>query len=189
MPEASSRTSRRAEIVRAAIRAFARGGFEGTTLADIAKEAGVSQPRISQIFGNKENAFVEAHQEASEQLTGMLRASATAPFSARKILDGYYDIVSRDPDAMMMCFRGFASAGVPRIGEDARRVFHEVIDMVVTRGGGSYADALDLLGRGFAIYHVLAADLPGHVDESEHFAGLLRELRNDGAGDEIPVTD
>ncbi|OYO00667.1 hypothetical protein CGZ95_08540 [Enemella evansiae] len=186
VPDAISRSRRRAEITRAAIRAFARGGYDGTTLAGIAQAAGVSQPRISQIYGNKENAFLEAHAQAAETLTQMIQARATPPFSAERMLAGYFDVVSQDPDSMMVIFRAFTSASaVPRIGVDVRQVLGEVVDIVINGAGGTYADALDFLGRCFTIYHVLAADLPGHVQESEHFAGVLEELRR--GRDETPT--
>ncbi|MGJ3508565.1 TetR/AcrR family transcriptional regulator [Enemella sp. A6] len=57
--------SYREDLIMAAVRAFARRGPEGTTVNDIAAEAAVSQPRISQIFGSKEQAWQAAFTWAS----------------------------------------------------------------------------------------------------------------------------
>ncbi|NNG20614.1 TetR family transcriptional regulator [Naumannella sp. ID2617S] len=168
---------RRAEIVRAAMRAFARGGYGGTTLADIAAEAGVTQPRISQIFGNKENAFIEAHRMAAGRLVGVLNENASPPFSAEVLGAGYYELARQESEALLIVFQGFASAYVPAIGDESRRTLAEVLDIIVNRAGGTYADAADFLGTGFTIHHVMAVNLPDHARDSEHFSNLLRALR------------
>src|SRR3954452_18146707 len=51
---------RRAEIVEAAVTAFARGGFDGTSTDDIARIAGVSQPYLFRLFGTKRELFLAA---------------------------------------------------------------------------------------------------------------------------------
>ena len=48
-----SADDRRELVLAAATRAFARGGYAGTSTDAVAKEAGVSQPYVVRIFGTK----------------------------------------------------------------------------------------------------------------------------------------
>ncbi|WP_433325267.1 TetR family transcriptional regulator [Spirillospora sp. CA-294931] len=49
---------RRAEIVAMAAELFARNGFRGTALADVAREAGITQPGLLHHFGTKEGLLI-----------------------------------------------------------------------------------------------------------------------------------
>src|SRR3954453_18528011 len=51
---------RRAEVIEAAVTAFAQGGFDGTSTDDIARIAGVSQPYLFRLFGTKRELFLAA---------------------------------------------------------------------------------------------------------------------------------
>jgi AcrR family transcriptional regulator len=51
------KTQRRDEIMAAAKKVFARNGFHATTIADIAKEAGLAYGSVYQYFDSKENLF------------------------------------------------------------------------------------------------------------------------------------
>src|SRR3954471_5129614 len=62
-PASRSRLSadeRRADIVEAALRAFASGGLHGTSTEDVARLAGVSQPYLFRLFGTKKDLFLAA---------------------------------------------------------------------------------------------------------------------------------
>lgn len=156
---------RYAEIVQAAIRAFAHKGYGGTTLADIAVEAGVSQPRISQIFGNKENAFIEAHKVASKEVLDLLAANAQPPFSIARLGAGYFDLIQDRREVLLMIFQALTSSYVPSIGDEARRTINEVTRLVVEQAGGTHEDAVAFLERGFFLHAMLAARVLDHVSE------------------------
>src|SRR5215211_3785693 len=55
-----SADERRAEVVTAAVRAFASGGLAGTSTEEIARLAGVSQPYLFRLFGTKRDLFLAA---------------------------------------------------------------------------------------------------------------------------------
>lgn len=57
---------RRAEILHAAARLIETRGFDATTLADIAKDIGVSPPTIANYFGSKENILISLVVEGAE---------------------------------------------------------------------------------------------------------------------------
>lgn len=165
---------RYAEVVRAAIRAFARKGFGGSTLADIAVEAGVSQPRISQIFGNKENAFIEAHRAAANEVIQLLEANASPPYELGRPGAGYAEMLQERPEVLRMIFQALTSAYVPSIGAEARRVIESITRIVVEQAGGTELDAVEFLERGFFIHAMQAADVFSHVEDMPATARMLR---------------
>src|SRR4051794_41459597 len=61
---------RRAEIVEAAVTAFARGGFDGASTDDIARIAGVSQPYLFRLFGTKRELFLAAGRPGFRPIGG-----------------------------------------------------------------------------------------------------------------------
>lgn len=160
-PTVTPQSDRRAEVVRAAIRAFARKGYGGTTLADIAVEAGVSQPRISQIFGNKETAFLQAQQVASDEVLEVLGAHAGPPYSVERIAAGYRPMIADRPEILQMVIQMMTSSYVPSIREASQRYVNEIIRLVTEQAGGTMADAVDLLSRGFFFNAMLLVDAHG----------------------------
>jgi len=63
-PEGDGRKAEtQARILRAAMALFARGGYERTTIAAVADEAGVSRGAIFWHFGDKANLFAEATRQ------------------------------------------------------------------------------------------------------------------------------
>lgn len=169
-------SERRAEVVQAAIRAFARKGYGGTILADIGAEAGVSQPRISQIFGSKEAAFLAAHRAAAEEVLVVLERNAEPPYRMGKLGADYLPMLEQRPAVLMMVFQTLTSAYVPSIGAEARRTINEIITIVTERAGGSHADALDFLERGFFLHAMLAVGACDHAENYPAMADLLEEI-------------
>jgi AcrR family transcriptional regulator len=53
---------RGAEVLQAAVVAFAASGYEGTKTDEIARLAGVSQPYVIRLFGTKQQLFLAALQ-------------------------------------------------------------------------------------------------------------------------------
>jgi AcrR family transcriptional regulator len=83
---------RRRQILDAAITVFSRRGFDGSTLAHVAREAGVSVGTVAHYFGSKADLFEEALQDHFlEAVTGAeaLLAShrGTRAELLRKLLD------------------------------------------------------------------------------------------------------
>ena len=57
-----SAEDRRELVLEAGTRAFAHGGYHGTSTDAVAKEAGVSQPYVVRIFGTKLELFLEVFE-------------------------------------------------------------------------------------------------------------------------------
>jgi AcrR family transcriptional regulator len=74
---------RRQAIVDTALRVFSEGSYRGTTTAEIAREAGVSEPILYRHFASKRDLYLAAIEEAWKTLrTTWEEAIATEPPSA-----------------------------------------------------------------------------------------------------------
>jgi AcrR family transcriptional regulator len=67
------RTRRRAEILRAALRAFRDKGYHATTLDDIARRLGVRKTALYHYFPDKEAILFECHRESLAEVERHLR--------------------------------------------------------------------------------------------------------------------
>lgn len=70
---------RRAEIIEAAVKAFASGGLAGTSTEEIARLAGVSQPYLFRLFGTKRELFLAAVGRAFDRIEAEFEDAATRP--------------------------------------------------------------------------------------------------------------
>lgn len=115
--------ARRERILRAAIRQFGRKGYECTRVADVAREAGVTDAGVLHHFGSKRELFLAAtayHEEV------VLIAFNTRPASVRALFDGVIDMVrhsAADPDLLVfraMLVGAYRAEGSPVAGHDGR---------------------------------------------------------------------
>src|SRR5215204_4996111 len=78
-PQRLSADERRAEVVAAAVRAFASGGLAGTSTEEIARLAGVSQPYLFRLFGTKRDLFLAAVGAAFDRIVDTFEQAAAQP--------------------------------------------------------------------------------------------------------------
>ncbi len=76
---------RRAQVVRVAIAEFARGGYHGTSTEAIARGAGVSQPYLFRLFGDKNALYARCVDQAFAETEAALRDAATGHAGAAAI--------------------------------------------------------------------------------------------------------
>ncbi|MCH2185414.1 TetR/AcrR family transcriptional regulator [Myxococcota bacterium] len=81
--------SKRALIAAAAIDVFSAEGFSGTSMAHIAKEAGMSRPALYQYFQNKGDIFACAFTALVEDAADFALASLDRPGTPQSQLDGF----------------------------------------------------------------------------------------------------
>lgn len=98
--------SKRDEILRAAIRLFARQGIAGTTVKEIGKEAGVTDAALYKHFPGKEAVALAVCSHYADQFSGLIQtvAAQREPFPRR--LDALVEAVvaahDLDPFGLML---------------------------------------------------------------------------------------
>ncbi len=87
-----SHDTTRAEIARAAIRAFLRNGFDGTTVDDIAAAAGISRRTYFRYFGSKDESLLSGMQELGILVAEALRRMPTSAPPLTALRDAYLEV-------------------------------------------------------------------------------------------------
>ena len=131
----------RAELLEAAARIFARRGYHGATLEEIAAEAGLTTGAIYSNFAGKEALFLAlADQQVAKrraEIGSMLDQPATAEAVAIQGAERFLSFLEHDPDWPLLYFE-FWAYGVrnPELHDEftrRRRAVQDVIAQVLER--------------------------------------------------------
>ncbi len=164
-----SRANTRERLLAAARVAFARSGFRGASVEEIASEAGFSTGALYSNFAGKEDLFLvlmeREIEEHAEEITSAVRAQASISDRATGGARQWMAMIQREPEALLL-FMEFWAYGVrdDRMrGEVAarfaqmRRVLTELIadgvrdfDLELTIPAEHLAVAIDALADGIA---------------------------------------
>jgi AcrR family transcriptional regulator len=111
LPARSRREERkqetRAELIAAAARVFARRGFQGASLVEIAREAGYSTGAVYWHFRGKDDLFLAVYEtEAAARVREIERlrerAHGELPQRARSYADQFMARLARDPEFLVL---------------------------------------------------------------------------------------
>jgi len=173
----STAEARKPLVAAGAVRAFARAGFHGTTVADVAREAKISPAYVFKLFPSKESLFVAGLDECFNQVVAALEAGADAATdqSAEAILysmgGAYADLIS-DRTLLMLQVHAQSVAELPEIGHALRSGLARVTEFAKTRSGGSDLEVQRFIAFGQLCHLIVTA----HIDEvPEPWAALLTE--------------
>jgi TetR/AcrR family transcriptional regulator, repressor of fatR-cypB operon len=93
------------KILAAALALFARDGVCETTVRDIAKHSGFTNPALFKHFRGKDELARYLFERCYLELADLVSAATTtaAPFAAkqRAVVDGYLAALERDPDSVL----------------------------------------------------------------------------------------
>ncbi len=157
---------RREQVLQAAERAFAAGGFAGTSTDQVAREAGVSQPYVVRMFGTKADLFRDVFARATARVVGTMRAAAQAE-DPRAAMGAAYVGLLDDRDLLRVMMHGFVGGEDPVIGDLARQTLLDVYRLARDLPGASPDEARAFVAQGMLI-NVLVA-----VRAAEHASGDL----------------
>ena len=177
LPVASrlSAQARRELVLAAAMRAFARSGYAGTSTDAVAREAGVSQPYVVRIFGTKLELFLEVFTRATDRIGAAFESVLDeGPFDPDDDADWErmgvaYTTLLADRDFLLVMMHGFSAAGVPEIGASARAGMAGIFD-IIKRTGCTDERARDFVAQGMLLNVMIAIRAPEHVSESGSLA-------------------
>lgn len=117
------RTARREQILIAATAAFARSGFAGTGLDDIAREAEVSRAILYRHFDSKADLYRAVLQRARARLA----TAAQGPDFTAASVDGLLAAAAEDPDGFRLLFQH--AAREPEFRDEMGRFRAEMVSL------------------------------------------------------------
>lgn len=171
----STADERRPLVIEAAIAAFARAGYRGTTVADVASEAGISSAYVFKLFPSKEQLFVGALDSCFERVVEALGRGAeeTADHTPEGVLDamgGAYAELISDRRLLMLQVHAQSAVEVPEIGAALRRGYARITEFASTRSGATDAAVQRFIAFGQLCHLVVSLDLD---DAAEPWARTL----------------
>lgn len=173
-----SAEGRRELVLAAAMVAFGRSGYAGTTTADVAEQAGVSQPYVVRIFGTKLDLFLEVLDRSTGQIIKAFReVLAEGSFDPDneddwdRLGSRYSELVLADRPLLQVMVHGFAASGEPEIGAKARARMGEIFEILRSTGCTDEA-ARDFIAQGMLINIMLMMNAPEHAGDGDALAAL-----------------
>ena len=127
------------DVLRVAFDQFWRKGVRGTSLSDIARDAGVQRGSLYNAFGSKEALFLQAYERyAGEYLTSLQKVLGSGTLRAR--LTAFFDQTiknfrSGSPPRGCPTTRGLMELGSAEgegLDENARQAFADLVARVTT---------------------------------------------------------
>jgi AcrR family transcriptional regulator len=167
---------RRELVLEAATRAFARGGYAGTSTDAVGKEAGVSQPYVVRIFGTKQQLFLEVLGRTCERIRATFAAVLAEGFDPDSEDDWArlglaYTELLRDRDLLMVLMHGFAAGNDDDIAACARAGMGSIFATVMSTGC-TEERAEEFIAQGMLLNVMLSMKAHEHLDDSPDLAPL-----------------
>jgi AcrR family transcriptional regulator len=166
---------RKPVVAAAAVREFARGGYHGTTIADVARAAKISPAYVAKLFPTKERLFVTALETCFDQVVGALASGADgaenqSPDGILDAMGGAYAHLISDRTLLMLQVHAQSVAELPEIGQALRAGLQQVVDFAKSRSGASDEAVQRFIAYGQLCHLIVTAQ----IDEvPEAWARLL----------------
>ncbi|MFC9895998.1 TetR/AcrR family transcriptional regulator [Nocardia sp. NPDC127579] len=161
-------TDRRAEVLAAAVSAFAENGYAATKTDEIARRAGVSQPYVIRLFGTKQQLFIAVIGQVCGRIEEIFREAVadlepgTEPAEALRALGKAYDTFLDEREPPLGMLHGFTASGDPMIGDAVRAGFGRIYTVVRELTGASVTDARRFVATGMLLTIMSAMRVVGH---------------------------
>lgn len=148
---------RRAEIIKAADAEFAMNGLAGARLEAIGARAGVSHPRIVQMFGSKRELFLAVVHAAFDRIEAAFEdAEPTLPMLG----DAYGRLLQAEPTVGLIVLHGYAAAADEAVREAVRRRHLALQESVVRLAGCDALQVRTFFATGLILTVSTMLDLP-----------------------------
>lgn len=140
MSSLSTAETRRPLVAASAVREFARGGYHGTTIADVGRDARISPAYVFKLFPSKERLFVAALEDCFDRILETLAAGADAaadqgPDGVLDAMGASYAELIGDRDLLMLQVHAQSVAEIPEVGQALRTGLARVTRFVKSRSG------------------------------------------------------
>lgn len=129
--------STREAILSSARRTFARSGYDGVGVREIAAGAGVTAMLVNRYFGSKEKLFAEAVAASMDRPTILSRENLKSPRIAQLMAEALVIVTDAENDPLegfQILFKSISSKGAARIGRKAIEDGHQKAMTEVLKG-------------------------------------------------------
>ncbi|CAM2939919.1 TetR/AcrR family transcriptional regulator [Saccharomonospora xinjiangensis] len=158
----STAEERRHVVLETAVRAFAERGYFGTTTANVAEQAGISQAYVYRLFPDKETLFVEVVEHCFARIRqsfadGAAAARGDSPDAVLGAMGEAYARLITDRDLLLLHMHAqCAGVAVPVILDAVRRGYAGLVEYVRGVSGASDSLVRDFFARGMLCHLVVA---------------------------------
>ena len=125
--------ARREQILDVAVEVFARNGFHGASMNDVAEAAGVTKPVLYQHFDSKQDLYMALLEEVGNRLLSAITKATAGVANGRLQTEqgflAYFQWVSDDHDAFLLLFGSRASRDEEST-EAIRRITADAADAI-----------------------------------------------------------
>jgi AcrR family transcriptional regulator len=176
---------RRAEILTAATVEFAETGLAGTRLEAIAARAGISHPRVVQMFGSKQALFLAVVDATFEHIADAFRTAANrlpTGDGATPLIglgDAYRRLLQRDRTVALMMLQSYAAAGDDAVREAVARRHLALHRAVTDLTGADEMEVRTFFATGLLVTISTALGLPGKRTDAAWGAWLLEQIAHE----------
>lgn len=119
---------RRAAILKAAATTFAQLGYRGSTTADIAAAAGITQPMLYRHFSSKHQLFLEVLDHLADPIMELWQDATDLHAMGSR----YMEFSARNQEVLRLRFHALAESADPEIRERLRRSLQRMTDAVMS---------------------------------------------------------
>lgn len=187
MPESSrirmTAEERGAQVLDAAVSAFAETGYTATRTDEIARRAGVSQPYVIRLFGSKQSLFLAAVGQVCDRIEAIFTEAAAAagddePMGA---MSNAFDEFLAERTLLQLLLHGFAAAGDPEIGPVVRERYGRIYRLNRELTGASVAETRRFMSTGMLLTVLTALRVTGPEAIAADWADeMLTDLYENG---------
>ena len=125
-----TRTEREKQLLDVALRLFIERGYQGTSIEELARAAGVTRPIIYAHFGSKDGIYLACLRRARQELDARFAAisgiSSDLTERLRLGIDAYFGFVESHREAWSILFGGGVAVAGPAAEEATRMRFATV---------------------------------------------------------------
>ncbi|WP_278265895.1 TetR/AcrR family transcriptional regulator [Nocardia sp. AG03] len=156
---------RSAQVLEAAVQAFAESGYAATKTDEIARLAGVSQPYVIRLFGTKQQLFLAALHEVCGRIEEVFRSAPIEPGTetaeALRVLGHSFDVFLAERELPLLLLHGVAASADPVIGERMRERFGRIYRLISELTGADTLESRRFVATGMLLTIMTAMQVAG----------------------------
>ncbi len=159
---------RRREILDAATEEFAAGGLAGSRIESIAARAEISHPRVVQMFGTKQNLFLESVGSVFDEVSRTFEATPTSrdgELALTLLGESYLRMLHARPSLGTVMLQAYAASADADVRAVVRERVERLGELVMRLTGADVDQMRAFLATGLSLTVTAILELEG-PDES-----------------------